>query len=472
MGNTATVPSDRPPRASEIVSFADLAPGFYQIASPQDIHNIECEVTLREADHFWGEIKNINEGGGQWVKRTVALHTSTPGLLIQAEALGVHAVSRITEMDRQRVHVVARGFRIGPDGLLEVIERSKEYDLAAELMKAALKEVQRTKGTPAEPQTTALVKTATEETALALVSTLPPTTKAAVMQARLEVQTHREALCRTKAENQVLRYFVAKAGGVLKAKPGIGQIKVVLIRNVLIRRLDAASARAAAESIFGPAESVTTTRPQTPPQAEAEQPPDDLENGHVVEGEVIHDQPEETEPPEEAEAPPEAEEPAPGDAPDEALDGPMTAETRERLVTAARAFALAGQAAEHTVTLGQLQNMSERQGMTMLDVSWGVAYAELPEAAIAQALAESETRRAANPALSEAAKTAIRDQGKNGPTKPDLQVCQGCGEPKMREKNAQYCRDHPQFFSGKLLCWECQKKLKDERNAAQQGGEQ
>ena len=268
---------------SSIISFAGLVPGIYQIATPDEIYSRTETVTLREEEHFWLEVKS-QKRGDDWEKVGVALHTSTPGLLRQAEAIGARAVSAVVELDRQRIRVVARGWCLGSDGVLEVVEKSKEYDLAAELMKAALKEVRGRENKPdekaREQQTTALVKTATEETALALVATLPPAVKARVMEARLEVQTHREALCRTKSENMVLRYFIQKRGGVLRAKPGIGEITVSLIHYMMIRKPSSEQVRQATDSLYGP-----PTRAPEPVAAAPEEP--EVEERGIIDGEIV-----------------------------------------------------------------------------------------------------------------------------------------------------------------------------------------
>jgi hypothetical protein len=272
---------------SDIISFANLAPGLYQIASPDEIKTISAEVVLREADHFWLESKNRKKGKDDsgkdiWESVPINLHTGTAGLLIQAEHIGARAVSRVVELDRQRIRVIATGWCLGSDGLLEVIEKSKEYDMAAELMKAALKETNRvTDGKPDAAQSTALVKTATEESALALVAALPSWSKAKIMEGRLEVQTHREALCRTKSENMALRVFVQKRGGILKAKPGIGEIRITLAKHVLMRKLDSGAVRQATEALYGP----TPPQPTNPnPAAEPDEP--GTEEAEIIEAEV------------------------------------------------------------------------------------------------------------------------------------------------------------------------------------------
>ncbi len=257
--------------SDSIIGFHDLEPGLYQVAMPDEIKAVPAPVTLREADHFWVETK-AEKRGDEWVSVPVMLHTGTPGLLLQANAIGVHVHSAVVELDRDRVRVVARGYWMRSDGMLEVVERSKEYDLNAELMKAALKEARAAKGTPSEQQTAAIVRVPTEESALALVNTLPVYTKAKVMEKRLEVQGHREALCRTKAENQILRYFIAQAGGVLKVKPGAGEVKVAFTRYVLMRKLDSTQVRSAADALYGkqPAREPAAAEVVPPPMEDAE----------------------------------------------------------------------------------------------------------------------------------------------------------------------------------------------------------
>jgi len=270
----------------DIISFANLGPGIYQVAAPDEIKAHTATVTLREDEHFWLERKNEKSGKDEagkdlWVEVPRMLHTSTAGLLLQAEHIGARVVSRVVELDRQRIRVIATGWCLGADGLLEVIEKSKEYDLAAELMKAALKETKRvTSNRPDEKQSTALVKTATEETALALVAALPSYSKAKIMEARLEVQTHREALCRTKSENQVLRYFIQKRGGALKAKPGAGEVKVELTRYALVRKLNSDAVASAREALYG-----APAQPRNAePGLEPEEPP--VEDGEVIDVEA------------------------------------------------------------------------------------------------------------------------------------------------------------------------------------------
>ncbi|MBN1249523.1 MAG: hypothetical protein JXC32_17810 [Anaerolineae bacterium] len=251
-----------------MIGFQSLEPGLYQVATPAEMQVITAKVTLREDDHFWTESKRKKQGG-EWISIPTNCHTSTTGLLVQSAAIGAHVHSKVVELDRNRVRVVARGYWLRQDGLLEVVEKSKEYDLNAELFKAALKEA-RSKGAPSQEQTTALVKVATEETALALVNTLPVLTKAKVMEARMEVQTHREALCRTKAENMCHRYFIAQAGGVLKQKPGFGSITIELQRPMLAKKLDGAAVQEATESLFG-GPAPTTTPVQIPEEPEGEE---------------------------------------------------------------------------------------------------------------------------------------------------------------------------------------------------------
>ncbi len=264
-----------------MTALQDLKPGLYQVALPNELQAVTVKVTLREDEHFWTETKN-QKSNGNWVKTSVALHTSTAGLLLQANAIGVHVHSKVVDLERDRVRVVAHGYCLRADGMLEVVERSKEYDLNAELMKAALKEAKTQRDSGAsEEQNAALAKLPTQETALALVSTLPPQTKARVMEAQLEVQSHREALCRTKAENQVLRHFIRGAGGVLKAKPGVGEVTVELTRYVLVRRLDMTEVRSAEEALYG-------RQPQQPPaQAEPDPPAPAVEDEQVLDGELV-----------------------------------------------------------------------------------------------------------------------------------------------------------------------------------------
>ncbi len=261
-----------------IIGFAGLAPGIYQVASPDDVKTVPAPVSLREAEHYWAEVRNEKQGDS-WTRKIAALHTSTDGLLLQAEAIGAYVASKVVEIDRGRVRVIATGWHLGPEGLLEVVEKSKEYDMAVELQKAALKEVRAARGSngPSDQQSAAIVKSASEDAALALVSTLPATTKAKVMEARLEVQSHREALCRTKAENQVLRYFVKRAGGVIKRPPGQGDISVELRRSFIVRQLSSGQVKDLADSLYG-----GTPRPAGPTPEIPDEEPEEIEEAQVV----------------------------------------------------------------------------------------------------------------------------------------------------------------------------------------------
>jgi len=254
-------------------SFSELEPGLYQVGTPQEIQVVESEVVLREDDHFWVD-KKRQQVRGEWQDVVVGLRTATDGLRIQAEALGVHVTSRIVEMSPRYCRAEATGYRLRSDGMLEVYSSAKEYDLTAELAKAALKKVPRDDSQKATSETSqALVKIETEAGALALVSTLPPKVQVDIMQARLEVQAHRLGLCETKAANRVLRYFIGKGGGILKIQPGFKEKRIVLQHAVLIRRLDPAQMKSVTESLYG----------QKPAQ------PCEPARGKPVEGEVVDD---------------------------------------------------------------------------------------------------------------------------------------------------------------------------------------
>ena len=262
-----------------IISWADLPPGVYQVGSPKDIETIPAPVSLRELDHYWEDVKN-SKRGDEWVK-TVTLRINSEGILLQANAIGSRAVSRVEEIDRQRVRVIAKGWCLDADGILTVIEKSKEYDMAAELMSAALKKVRANRGSaPSEEQSVALVKSASEDAALALVSTLPAIVKAEVMEARLEVQKHREALCRTKAENQCHLVFIRRAGGITKRPQGKGDVTLQFQRSRLMRLLDSDQVKRIADSLYGPDPSASSAQKQEP--EEPEQP-----DAQVLEAEIV-----------------------------------------------------------------------------------------------------------------------------------------------------------------------------------------
>jgi len=257
-----------------LVDFHDLEPGLYHVATPRDIEVVMEEVNLREADHFWID-KKRQQVRGEWQDVILGLRTSTDGLRIQAEALGVHVVSRIVEMNQKYCRAEATGYRLRPDGFLEIFRSTKEYDLTAELAKAALKKVPRNKDErPAAATSQALAKIETEAGALALVSTLPQTAQVEVLQARLEVQAHRLGLCETKAANRVLRYYIGKAGGILKAQPGFKQMKIELRHAVLMRRLDPAALRAVTDSLFAAQAPAPQPAPPTPRATEAQPGPE------------------------------------------------------------------------------------------------------------------------------------------------------------------------------------------------------
>jgi hypothetical protein len=262
-----------------VVDFHLLEPGLYHVATPQDIEVVTEEVVLRELDHFWVDKKSHKDANGRWVDVVVGLRTSTDGLRIQAEALGVHVVTRIVEMNQKYCRAEATGYRLRSDGFLEIFRSTKEYDLTAELAKAALKKVPRTKDERPAPATSqALARVETEAGALALVSTLPQTAQVEVLQARLEVQAHRLGLCETKAANRVMRYYIGKAGGILKVAPGFKQMKVELRHAVLMRRLDPAALRAVTDSLFPPQPCAPQPAPSAPRAAEGE-PAAEVEHG-------------------------------------------------------------------------------------------------------------------------------------------------------------------------------------------------
>ena len=309
---------------ASISSFSDLEPGIYQIASPEDIKTDPVRVTLREEDHYWAEGKNINKGtrnDPDWHKQITMLHVNSDGLLVQANAIGAYVVSRIAEMDNGYIHVFAKGWHLNMDGILEVVQKSKEYNAATELMKAALKEVPR--DNLKQEQTLAIVKSATEGTALALVEQLPATTKARVMGARLEVETHREALCRTKAENQVLKYFVKRAGGVMKRLPGKGEITIEFTRSMLMRKLDPGEVRKATDSLFGQEAPRPAAAPAEEPEEPDEHPTEDAEIVGEEVGAEAAAQAEETQP----EAEPDALERTGQEAPPAESETPAKPET-------------------------------------------------------------------------------------------------------------------------------------------------
>jgi hypothetical protein len=255
-------------------SFSDLTPGLYQVATPDEVEVRTTEIVLIEDQHFWKDSK------------TQKLQVNTVGLRLQAEYAGCHVRSGITTISQNYCLAEAVGYRLRADGMLEVYGRKKEYDMSRELMLAALKKVPRPNQDdqskrPTEEQSKALAVRTTEETALALVSTLPAWAKIDVMQARLEVQGHRLALCETKAENQVLRYFIAKAGGVLSLpKAGFGKVTVRLVRVSLKVRIEPGDARQLAEQLFGPpratVEPATAEPGQESPLAEDSPLPEDL----------------------------------------------------------------------------------------------------------------------------------------------------------------------------------------------------
>jgi hypothetical protein len=245
-----------------MLDFSNLEPGIYQVASPDEVQALEAAVTLREGEHFWPiKERKPKPGTDQWEDVIVGLQCNTAGLSLQAEMLGVRIVPRIADQTSRYVLAEATAFRLDSAGILTVYRRSKEYDMAAELFRAALKKIPRATRAapgqkPTEEQTTALATIVSEETALALVKTLPGGVQAEVLLARMEVQDHRLGLCQTKAENQVKREFIRRCGGVLKADPGFKEMTVKLQRVVLLRKVTAEQAAAAAEALFGGARRV------------------------------------------------------------------------------------------------------------------------------------------------------------------------------------------------------------------------
>jgi hypothetical protein len=243
----------------------DLEPGMYQVALPTEVQVVSETRVLREEDHFWRDTK----WNPKTRTETVTLRTNTDGLLLQADALGVHVTTRTVEMDRQYCRVEATGYRLRTDGMLEVYRSAKEYDLAAELARATLKKIDRlardNKEAPVPDGTTqALARIDTEQGALALVHTLPALAQTEILAARLEVQVHRLGLCETKASNRVLRYFVKRAGGVMRAAVGCKEIPITFQRGVLIRRIDPGQMAAVTASLYSPPAAPTVTSASAP----------------------------------------------------------------------------------------------------------------------------------------------------------------------------------------------------------------
>jgi len=251
----------RGPQVGSILDYSNLEPGVYQVASPDEVRVMEAEITLREGEHFWPVKERKQNAQGAWGDVITGLQCNTAGLSLQAEMLGVRIVPRIAEQNAQYVLAEATGFRLDTAGMLTVYRRSKEYDMAAELFRAALKKIPKaTKAAPeqkpTQEQTTALATIVTEESALALVKSLPGGVQAEVLLARMEVQDHRLGLCQTKAENQVKREFIRRCGGVLKAEPGFKEMTVKLQCVVLVRKVTQEQAAAAASALFGGARRV------------------------------------------------------------------------------------------------------------------------------------------------------------------------------------------------------------------------
>jgi len=244
----------------ERLSLSQLEPGIYQIAGPEDIEETEVIRELEESVHFWLDQKSQK------------LHCGQIGLRLQAGAIGLHVDSKILEANRRYCLAEATGSVLWPDGTLEVYRRRKEYDLDVELFHASLKKLggRQDQVKPEDKTSKALVAVPTEQTALALVAQLPPLVQADVMRAQLEVQTNRLALCCSKAENQVIRYFLGKAGGVLQAKAGCGTIKVRLWRAILKRRLTPQDFAQAITSLYGGA-----VQPEPTPAPREEEEPDE-----------------------------------------------------------------------------------------------------------------------------------------------------------------------------------------------------
>jgi len=272
-----------------MLDFSNLEPGVYQVATPEEMQPIETAVTLRKDDHFWVDEKWEKDENNRWHKVLKGLHTNTTGLLLQGEALGVRVVPRIVQQDRRYVLADATGFRLDAAGMLTVYRRVREYDMAAELFRAALKKLPKpTTKTPNEKptdaQTKALAQVVEEQTALSLVQTLAPEVQAEVLLARMEVQDHRLALVQTKAENQVLRHFVRRCGGVINVAGDFTEITITLQRAILVRKVTPEHARAAAEALFGPGGpkrvSAEVVNDKQPPLTEAAEVAEEAEVVH------------------------------------------------------------------------------------------------------------------------------------------------------------------------------------------------
>jgi len=288
----AGVSNAQSPGNGGMADFHALEPGLYQVALPDDIKVVKSRAILREDDHFWVDRK--------WDPKsrieTITLRTNTDGLLVQAEALGVHVTTRIVELSQRYCRAEAVGYRLRSDGLLEVTRSAKEYDMLVELQKAALDKVvkrdQQGNQSVAPESTQALARISTEQGALALVQTLPPVVQAGILKARLEVQSHRLGLCETKAANRVIRYFVKKCGGVMKAPQGCKQIEVEFERAVLIKRLDPGQMAVVAASLYSPPPKTTVAEgePEADEQDERESAEERVADEHVSGDERAEDE--------------------------------------------------------------------------------------------------------------------------------------------------------------------------------------
>lgn len=252
-----------------LLSVTVREPGLYQIAVPGELEVTDREIVLREGEHFWQDKARGNT--------PAKLHTNQAGLRYQAGAVGIHVSSRLLQSDRRYCLAEATGSVLWSDGTLEVYRRSKEYDLDAELFHAGLKKVGNYDGQvkPTEKMGTGLAVVPTQETAIALVSQLPLLVQAEIMKDQMEVQKNRQALCCSKAENQVVRYFLAKAGGVLTAMPGCKEVKVKLQRAMIREKH---TLQQLTDSLYGPA------WPASPAPSHAAEPPD--EDQDILEGEL------------------------------------------------------------------------------------------------------------------------------------------------------------------------------------------
>jgi hypothetical protein len=183
------------PRPGDLELARQQAGSMALVDRPVESQVIEVPLDLER--HYW-PVKVSRQLDHYEMSRT--------GLVTLCGAAGVSVRSWLITLRSGYCHAAAEGECLWPSGYLERFTRTKEYDAGREMEKAMLKEMQydhadELKKLPfnADPKTV-----------------LDALDMAKLKQAQLEVLTHLEAHCRSRAEDQVMRYFLHKMGAPLR----------------------------------------------------------------------------------------------------------------------------------------------------------------------------------------------------------------------------------------------------------------